>query len=560
MADQFHTDAGVGTRRERSELTFIDLFCGCGGFTLGMLRAGFRCLAAVDFNQTAVEVLRTNLAEKRRHKLPAVDHVLERDLTRFQPQELAAIIGCDHVDVIVGGPPCQGYSLARQVDGANHGARFIEDDERRNLYQDLLRFVEHFQPKIFVMENVLGLRSTADGGYFTRVQKEARELGRKSGRTGYRVHDQIEDAWELGAPQKRRRQLIVGVHGDLPGYFLPTLRPARRAVPKIALGECIADLPGLRAGNGNHERDYDLKRRSKQMKRLGKPARRYLSHVLQVGQASKLTNHTARSHSDRDLRDFRRLKEGESSARAMRRGVRFEFPYSKDSFKDRYTRQSRFEPCSTIVAHMSKDGLMFIHPTQNRSLTPREAARVQSFPDWFVFPKARTRAFALIGNAVPPLVAEATGNALKKYLSAGDTTGARPKDAAEQSSTLDRTTDEALQTLRQFASMTPPELKALTRGEFLRCWRALLHLVPALHPRNALDHGESEEPWPDAGSILPKLPPSASRRYVRSGWPVALVPIGREAWRRVRVHKLSVHAIHGIGGSRRPRKRSRSDS
>ncbi len=525
-----------------------------------MLRAGFRCLAAVDFNSTAVKVLRMNLAENSHRKLPAVDHVLERDLARFQPQELAAIIGCDHVDVIVGGPPCQGYSLARQVDGANHGRRFIEDDDRRNLYQDLLRFVDHFQPKIFVMENVLGLRSTAGGGYFTRVQKEARELGRKSGRAGYRVHDQIEDAWELGAPQKRRRQLIVGVRGDQPGYFLPTLRPARRAVPKIALGECIADLPGLRAGNGDNERDYDLKRRSKQMKRLGKPARRFLSHVLQVGQASKLTNHTARSHSDRDLRDFRLLREGESSARAMRRGVRFEFPYSKDSFKDRYTRQSRYEPCSTIVAHMSKDGLMFVHPTQNRSLTPREAARVQSFPDWFVFPKARTSAFALIGNAVPPLVAEATGNAIKKFLSAACTSGAKPKGAAEQSSKLDRTTDEALQTLRQFASMAPPELRALTRGEFLRCWRALLHLVPALHPRNALDHGESDEPWPDAESIFPELEPNQSRRYVRSGWPVALVPIGREAWRRVRVRKLSVLEIHGISGARLSRRRSRSDS
>ena len=93
----------------------------------------------------------------------------------------------------------------------------------------------------------------------------------------------------------------------------------------------------------------------------------------------------------------------------MRAGVVFEFPYDKGSFKDRYTRQSRREACSTIVAHLSKDGLMFIHPTQNRSLTPREAARVQSFPDWFVFPVPRTHQFRIIGNAVPPLVAEVFG-------------------------------------------------------------------------------------------------------------------------------------------------------
>ena len=85
-------------------------------------------------------------------------------------------------------------------------------------------------------------------------------------------------------------------------------------------------------------------------------------------------------------------------------------PYDKSTFKDRYTRQHRMEPCSTIVAHLSKDGLMFIHPTQNRSLTPREAARIQSFPDWFKFPIARTHQFRVIGNAVPPLVSEAVGN------------------------------------------------------------------------------------------------------------------------------------------------------
>jgi DNA (cytosine-5)-methyltransferase 1 len=93
------------------------------------------------------------------------------------------------------------------------------------------------------------------------------------------------------------------------------------------------------------------------------------------------------------------LNEGENSKDAMERGVRFEFPYDKETFKDRYTRQHRNEPCSTIVAHLSKDGLMFIHPTQNRTLTPREAARVQSFPDWFEFPIARTHQFRVIGNA-----------------------------------------------------------------------------------------------------------------------------------------------------------------
>lgn len=147
--------------------------------------------------------------------------------------------------------------------------------------------------------------------------------------------------------------------------------------------------------------------------RLVDDKRRHLYSVMEVHQARKLTAHRARPHNDRDLRDFARLKEGESSARAMRRGVQFEFPYRKDRFKDRYTRQSRWDACSTIVAHLSKDGLMFIHPTQNRSLTPREAAHIQSFPDWFEFPIARTHQFRVIGNAVPPLVGEAVGIAIE---------------------------------------------------------------------------------------------------------------------------------------------------
>lgn len=368
-----------------SQLQVIDLFCGCGGFSLGLARAGFRILAAIDLNAEAVLTYQQNL--------PQVSHVLQKDLTSFQAHELNEMIGETRVDVIVGGPPCQGFSTVRQRDGANHGQKRLIDDNRRYLYQEFLRYVEHFRPRVFVMENVLGIRSAAGGKYFTKVQEEARQLG-------YRVHSQIEDAWELGVPQKRRRQLIIGVRTELPQYFLPKLFPSPRATPHILLGAAIGDLPRLRAGSGEDEREYDLERRAKHLASYGANARKYLSQVLEVGLATKLTNHVARPHSDRDLRDFALLQEGENSATAMReRGVKFEFPYDKSSFKDRYTKQSRTAPCSTIVAHLSKDGLMFIHPTQSRSLTPREAARIQSFPDWFRFPASRSHAYQMIGNA-----------------------------------------------------------------------------------------------------------------------------------------------------------------
>jgi len=150
------------------KFTFLDLFCGCGGFTLGMQRAGFRCLASVDFNEEAVSVFKENF--------PDVPHALNRDLTKFSPEELGKLLVSEKPDVIVGGPPCQGFSTARQVDGANHGER-LKDDPRRHLYREFLRHVEFFQPKVFVMENVLGIRSASGGEYFTRVQAEARKLG-----------------------------------------------------------------------------------------------------------------------------------------------------------------------------------------------------------------------------------------------------------------------------------------------------------------------------------------------------------------------------------------------
>lgn len=370
--------------------TFIDLFCGCGGFSLGMQRAGFECLAAVDFNPEAVAVFAKNF--------PHVSHVLHKDLTQYPPAELAGALGRKSVDVIVGGPPCQGFSTVRQADGANHGIRMVQD-ERRYLYREFLRYVEFFQPKVFVMENVLGIRSVSDGEYFVRVQKEARALG-------YRVHAQIEDCVELGLPQKRRRQLFIGTHLGLPDYFRSRIDPAPRACQYPPLWQAIGDLPPVKAGEGHEVCDYDMGRRESHVERFGG---RYQYEVLEVMRATKLTAHRARPHSERDLRDFLLLNEGESSAEALRRGVNFEFPYDKTKFKDRYTRQHRMQPCSTIVAHLSRDGLMFIHPTQNRSLTPREAARIQSFPDWFEFPVARTHQFRVIGNAVPPLVSEAVG-------------------------------------------------------------------------------------------------------------------------------------------------------
>ncbi len=497
-----------------------------------------QCLAAVDFNTEAVATFR--------HNFPHVKHALEKDLVKFNPEDLAAEIGHQEVDIIVGGPPCQGFSVVRQVDGANNGVRMVED-QRRHLYREYLRFVAYFRPKVFVMENVLGIRSAADGAYYARVQQEARALG-------YRVLPTVEDAFKLGVPQKRRRQLFIGTRDDLPHYFLGNLTRAPRAPAKTTLWMAIGDLPPLAAGEGLEETDYDLVRRQQHTRLHG---RKYVYQVLEVGRAEKLTSHRARIHSDRDLGDFAKLREGENSKEAMDRGVEFDFPYDRENFKDRYTRQHRKEPCSTIVAHMSKDGLMFIHPTQNRSLTPREAARVQSFPDWFVFPVARTSQFRLIGNAVPPLVAEAVGLAVKNYLKVA----LRPTEdiCYRFSSPVPVDTDQALSWLGDLVhAIDERRLANLPDEEFKAGWFAVGYLYPGLHPDGALDRGHKVSDDAVDGVHLRRVDERlVVPFYVENGWPVLLEPVVREAARRhaggrLKEHEYYCHeaAIAGMWGRR----------
>ena len=502
--------------------TFIDLFCGCGGFSLGLTRAGLRCLAAVDFNREAVEVFRANFTD--------VPHVLEKDLSEYTPRKLAALLNTNRIDVIVGGPPCQGFSTVRQVDAANHGSR-VKRDKRRYLFRSFLDYVSYFQPKVFVMENVLGLQSAAKGVFFTMVQSEARRLK-------YRVHPQVEEAWKLGVPQKRRRQLIIGVREDIPGFFANGLEAAQRAFAAEfapytpALWDAIGDLPVLAAGDGEDSRDYDMPKRERFLSQHGIAARHYLEQVLEISKAAQLTAHKARPHNDQDLRDFARLKEGEHSGQAEARGERLEFTYKRTCFHDRYKRQHREQLCSTIVAHLAKDGLMFIHPTQNRSLTPREAARIQSFPDWFQFPVARTHQFRLIGNAVPPLVAEAVGEELREFLVA------KHADADVipfELSPLPKDETEAVEWLRPFLKDPSPRfLRAVPSDTFKQAWYAIAFLYAGLHPDAALDHGEktSRKPLENYEPVRILEPRLLAPCYERSGWPVILAPIAREAWRR----------------------------
>ena len=501
-----------------SHASFLDLFSGCGGFSTGLVQAGLSCLAGIDHNELAIQTFRNNHANKTLS--------LVKDMTVFKPEELAELIGFSHVDVIVGGPPCQGFSSSRQYSGSNSGERLIADP-RRELYKFFLKFIEFFRPKIFVMENVLGIKKMQNGRYFNAIQSEARNIG-------YRVIAYEVNTWEYGVPQKRVRQLFIGTPTELP-IFVPTqlvkkthsLSPITSGLlPIVTLGEAIEDLPILRAGDERIIQDYDLELRASYLKKY---SGNFLTDIVDVSRADKLTWHCARPHNDRDLRDFARLREGETCSRALARGVEMEFPYDRGSFKDRYTRQSRDGLCSTIVAHLKSDGLMFIHPTQIRSLTPREAARVQSFPDTFNFVGNRSHVFTQIGNAVPPLVGRSVGFGILEYLG---TSGKKKKKLALSGS-------KRLQFLSDVEHFINDccirPIGFVDDTDFKAVWRKILLLFPNLHPESALDNGSQISGMPKRNVSFCMEP-----FFIRSGWPVELVPVAQEASRRHQSGRLDL--------------------
>lgn len=496
-------------------INFLDVFSGCGGLSYGLEMAGLECLSAIDFNEIAIETFNLN------HKNSIG---LKRDLTQFSPKELSELIGVNEVDIVVGGPPCQGFSTARTQGGANFGKKYLEDP-RRELYKYFLKYVEFFKPKLFVMENVLGIKSMGSGVYFTKIQEASRALG-------YSVAPVQINCWEFGVPQKRIRQLFIGTRVGLP-LFIPsryinkthTLDKNDNSLePIVTLGEAICDLPPLKANDGLIESSYDLDLRNIHLKKYGN---RYIIDQMRADQNQKLTWHISRAHSERDLRDFLLIREGENSKKTIARGEVMETPYSMASFGDKYKRQSRYELCSTIVAHLKKDGLMFIHPTQNRSLTPREAARVQSFPDTFQFAGQRGNVYEQVGNAVPPLAGRAIGFAIKTYLNNISTLEVRPQfKELERNKAIKKL--EGLTNTLYLGIVSKMDIK-----EFLSIWN-LVHVVhPTLHPETALDKsGEIQMPPSGTSDVIAPY-------YKRSGWPIALIPIALEANTRYRNNELT---------------------
>ena len=324
---------------------YIDLFSGAGGMSLGFDLEGFKNVFSVEYDLQTAQTYRYNFP----------NHVLiNKDIQEISTNEIKKIINNNTVDVIIGGPPCQGFSLAGKF-----GRTFI-DDPRNQLFKEYLRFVSILKPKIFIIENVARLVSHNKGKTIREIQESIEKLG-------YKVKYEILQTSDYNIPQKRQRVFIVGYKNIEFNY-------PEKLKRKVTIKEAISDLPPLRNG-----------------------------------ETSKIPNNFAMNHSQEMLYKMSFISDG---------GNRLQIPEEirpKSGDARKYIKYKSDEPSIPVTGDMRK----VFHYSQNRALTSRELARIQTFPDDFIFKGTSINVQQQIGNAVPPKLAKLIAYQVNLALSEG---------------------------------------------------------------------------------------------------------------------------------------------
>jgi DNA (cytosine-5)-methyltransferase 1 len=365
-------------RRGSNSLRVIDLFCGAGGLSEGFRQAGFSVVAGQDHDAAAGKTFAAT-HEGATFIGGPIQNVTADNLLS------AAGLGVGAIDVVVGGPPCQGYSYY------NHGRG--EHDPRAGLFLEYLRIVAGLQPRWIIMENVAGITSIGNGAIVAEIQRGMTALG-------YRVEMRLLRSEEFGVPQERRRMFFVATRTDAPILWPSATHGPSTGVPYVTIGDAISDLPAIPNAGG-----------APKMKYSAQPTTAYQS-LMRLG-CKTLTNHEAPRLARQNLERLLHIPPGGSwrdipldlLPAGMKRARR------SDHTK-RYGRPRWDELACTVLTKCDVHWGAFFHPDQARSLSPREAARLQSFPDRFTFSGSRTEQFIQIGNAVPPLMGAAVANSL----------------------------------------------------------------------------------------------------------------------------------------------------
>jgi DNA (cytosine-5)-methyltransferase 1 len=387
--------------KAKKQPAVLDVFCGAGGMSLGFRNAGCQILGGIDQNRYAVETHHQNFPESKLQLPPQDICKLKMPKLGLQPGE---------VDILIGGPPCQVFSRVGIGKMKNLG-KDVDSDPRNFLYKQFVRFVSYYQPFCFVMENVDNLAKKEETLH--QICKALKSRNAKTGNPGYKVDFRVLDASKFGVPQKRLRLFIVGVRADLD---LEPVFPQEMRKKPVTVGAAIGDLPELKPlvmplkakSSGPKQPDREHKYQSSSKNAYQKLMR----DQQQKGRG--VWSHLCRSHNDKDIEIFGMLDQGQKYIDLPEEYRRYRW----DIFDDKYKRLRWDEPSWTLTAHMKKDGLAYIHPLQNRSISVREAARIQSFPDDFRFHAPMTRMFELVGNSVPPLLAQSVAEPLVEMLQA----------------------------------------------------------------------------------------------------------------------------------------------
>ncbi len=409
------------------KLNYIDLFAGAGGLSEGFIRAGFTPIAHVEMNKEACDTIKTRTAyhwlkqnkrskayynylksenrnkEELWAKVPSnlINSVINKEISETTLPEIFKLIDRElngtKIDLIIGGPPCQAYSIVGRA------RKDMESDPRNHLYKHYVKFLEKYKPKMFVFENVPGILSAKNGEYLSKIFSEVRNAG-------YEVAIPPKkhlNAKDFGVLQDRKRVIIIGWRKYL-NFEYPEFSTKENKFE--ILKDLFSDLKPLKNGEGTlNAVEY------------AKPTTEYLKQSNIRNGLEYVTQHLSRPNNDNDLEIYKIAVEQWNQGKRLNYA---ELPKRLIKHTNTHSFVNRFQVVNgrgishTVVAHIAMDGHYYIHPDkkQNRSISVREAARIQSFPDDYFFEGSRSAAFKQIGNAVPPLMAQKIAEKIKEMI------------------------------------------------------------------------------------------------------------------------------------------------
>ena len=368
----------------------VDLFAGCGGLSLGMEQAGFTPWFVNEIVETFCNTYKRNHTLSDGHYFVGDINELNEHLDEYEKY-------LEDITLVCGGPPCQGFSMANR--------QRILDDPRNQLYKAYLVFLKKVRPKFFVMENVKGMSNK-----IAEIRQNFKDyLGEE-----YVFDYRLLKAQDFGVPQNRERFIMIGNRmGIAPGLIFDAIFELKRA--PFVLRDALEGLPHLEAKKEKGAKDVENSKSGYTECDFIYPDTEFYHFINGNRRITKLYNHKNRYNNPRDIEIYSRLPQG---ANSLHPSIADIMPYKNrnDIFKDKYFKLDERQICKTITSHMKFDCNMYIHPWESRGLSPREAARIQTFPDDYVITGAQNMWYAQIGNAVPVKLAKAIGDGIMKFI------------------------------------------------------------------------------------------------------------------------------------------------